>query len=386
METIPRTTLLADVKTHAALVVVQIAFASGAVEGKLAMLPVADGGGGVTPEALTMARMLGAAVFFQLLANVARLRVPTTAREQAQLAGLAILGIVLNQALFLAGLRLTSAFSAALLGVTIPVFTAALAVIFRQERASARTALGLALAIVGVVWLIGIHSVDPGAIIIAVNCLSYSFYLILSRRLIQKLGAITVITWLFTWGAVLFAPRRDGVRDDVRRVAATNELARRLKDADVRLHPEDDDRARRALPEGARDARLGARVERELVDGGRSELRELRRDRRDRRAEPLGYCSLAITVTPRRRAASRRRTAFAVRRSSASFGIADARRSCTSTTRRTLVSGFRRSMGARFYLSERSQNARRKDLRNFPSSFRASKRSVARPISLPAAS
>jgi drug/metabolite transporter (DMT)-like permease len=198
----------ASVKTHAALIVVQMAFASGAVEGKLAMLPLADGGGGVTPVALTMARMVGAAVFFQVLTGAIwrRTRVPTTAREQAALAGLALLGIVLNQSLFLIGLRLTSAFSAALLGVTIPVFTAALAILFRQERANARTALGLALAVAGVVWLIGIHAVDPGAIIIALNCLSYSFYIILSRRLIQRLGALTVITWLFTWGAILFAP------------------------------------------------------------------------------------------------------------------------------------------------------------------------------------
>ena len=206
METARPKMAAADAKTHAALIVVQVAFASGAVEGKLAMLPIADGGGGVTPAALTMARMVGAAVFFQALTSIGRLRVPTTKREQAALAGLAILGIVLNQGLFLIGLRLTSAFSAALLGVTIPVFTAALAVLFRQERANVRTALGLALALAGVVWLIGIHAVDPGAIIIAINCLSYSFYIILSRRLIQRLGAITVITWLFTWGAFLFAP------------------------------------------------------------------------------------------------------------------------------------------------------------------------------------
>jgi drug/metabolite transporter (DMT)-like permease len=56
------------------------------------------------------------------------------------------------------------------------------------------------------VWLTGVGSVDKGAIIIAVNCLSYSAYIVLSRRTILRLGTLTVITWIFTWGALLFAP------------------------------------------------------------------------------------------------------------------------------------------------------------------------------------
>jgi drug/metabolite transporter (DMT)-like permease len=192
--------------THVALVVVQIAFAIGAVEGKLAMSPAASGGGDVDPSALAMARMLGAAAFFHGFAALTGTRSRTTLRDHVQLAGLSVIGIVLNQALFLYGLAHTAAFSAALLGATIPVFTAGLAVLFRQERASARTAIGLTLALVGVLWLTGVRALDWGALIIAVNCLGYSFYLVLSRGIIRRLGAITVVTWIFTWGAVLFAP------------------------------------------------------------------------------------------------------------------------------------------------------------------------------------
>ncbi len=67
-----RTSLLA---THAALFVVQVAFAVGAVEGKLAMRPTSGAGHageGVDPFALAMARMLGAAVFFQVVARAMR--------------------------------------------------------------------------------------------------------------------------------------------------------------------------------------------------------------------------------------------------------------------------------------------------------------------------
>jgi drug/metabolite transporter (DMT)-like permease len=126
--------------------------------------------------------------------------------EHLRIAGLSILGVVLNQTLFLVGLKITTAFAAALLGATIPVFAAALAVAFRIERPSVRTAVGLALALAGVLWLTGIGSLDLGAVAIAANCLSYALYIVLSKRVIERLGAMTVVTWLFTWGALAMAP------------------------------------------------------------------------------------------------------------------------------------------------------------------------------------
>jgi len=195
--------------THGALLVVQAAFAAGAVEGKLAMRAPALGGGGVDPLALAMARMVGATLFFQVLTRVgtrAAIARSLPAREHLRIAGLSLLGIVLNQTLYLVGLRITTAFAAALLAATIPVFTAGLAVLFRVERASVRTGLGLALALAGVLWLTGVGRVDVGAIVIALNCLSYSLYIVFSKRVVERVGALTLVTWLFTWGAVMLAP------------------------------------------------------------------------------------------------------------------------------------------------------------------------------------
>jgi len=191
---------------HAALVVVQIAFAAGAVEGKLALDPASAGGGGIDPIALAMARMSGAALFFQASTRAAGKLGRVAPADHARIAGLSVLGVVINQTLFLVGLNLTSAFAAALLGATIPVFAAALAVAFRIEPPSIRTALGLALAIVGALWLTGIGSFDRGAVAIALNCLSYAFYIVLSKRIIERVGALTVVTWLFTWGSLVMAP------------------------------------------------------------------------------------------------------------------------------------------------------------------------------------
>lgn len=216
--------------THAALLVVQFAFASQAVEAKVAMSPRASGGEGITPEALAMMRMVGGALFFQALlaARSARERGRTSlgagalamgsagpsdridARvprlDHLRLAGLSILGIALNQTLFLMGLRWTTPFAVTLLSATIPVFAAALAIAFRKEAFAWQTAAGIVLALSGVLWLSGGGSLDLGAALVATNSLSYAAYVVLSRDIVLRLGPVRVVAWVFTYGAVLFLP------------------------------------------------------------------------------------------------------------------------------------------------------------------------------------
>jgi drug/metabolite transporter (DMT)-like permease len=204
--------------THAALIVVQVAFGSIPVEGKLAMMPQAAGGEGIAPEAIAMARMIGAAIFFQAVGSMLARRSSSgerpraTIRDQGMLVVLSVLGIVATQTFLIFGVRITTPVSAALLAVTIPVVTAAMAVAVRQERPSVRLAIGLLLASAGAAILTGIiggsgpGGLDVGAVLIVMNALVYSAYLVLGRGIIQRLGAIEVLRWIFTWGAVLFAP------------------------------------------------------------------------------------------------------------------------------------------------------------------------------------
>lgn len=193
--------------THAALLVVQIAFASQSVEAKVAMMPRTLGGEEILPEALAMLRMLGGASFFQV---IVRLRgSPRDAIRRAdhlKLFLLSFLGISANQTLFLLGLRWTSPFAATLLGATIPVFAAAFAAVLGKERLMARTVLGIALALGGVVSLTGVASVDKGAILVAINSASYAAYVVLSRDVILRVGALETMAWIFTYGALMFVP------------------------------------------------------------------------------------------------------------------------------------------------------------------------------------
>ena len=96
---------------------------------------------GVSPAALAMVRILGGAlVFVPALLASGRPRIRSF-RDAGELAVLGLFGVVLNQALFLAGLRQTSPVSATLLVATIPIFTAAIgALAGRRDRLTAREA------------------------------------------------------------------------------------------------------------------------------------------------------------------------------------------------------------------------------------------------------
>lgn len=197
----------------AVLALVQIAAASGAVEGKLAMAPRALGGEGVAPLALTHARMIGSTVVLALLLAFGPKRAvgPALPGDRLRIMGLALLGITLNQTLFIAGLARTSSSNAALLAATIPVLTAALAWAFEGARPRVGTWLGFFVSFAGVAILVGVDRIrearlDLGALLIVANCLCFAAYLVLGRAVTRRLGSVRVTTECFAWGALFAAP------------------------------------------------------------------------------------------------------------------------------------------------------------------------------------
>src|SRR5688572_9840396 len=106
------------------------------------------------PFALVAIRATSAALLLWLIA-LARRRWRVPPRDLAALAGLAVLGIAANQLLFIAGLARTTATMALVLGTTIPVFTAGIAIVLRREPPTIRSAGGVVLGLVGAVVAIG---------------------------------------------------------------------------------------------------------------------------------------------------------------------------------------------------------------------------------------
>jgi drug/metabolite transporter (DMT)-like permease len=189
----------------AALVAVQVLFGGLAVAGKL-VLPF------VPPLALALCRVLAAALVLVALERIVVRSPLPPPRDVARFALFALLGVVLNQGLYLTGLQHTTATDAILLIATIPAFTLLVAVAMRQERkASALRVGGLAVSFAGVAVLVAGSGVGagPGALLgdlfVLLNSLSYSFFLVLSRPTLERYDPLTLIAWVFALGVVEMA-------------------------------------------------------------------------------------------------------------------------------------------------------------------------------------
>jgi drug/metabolite transporter (DMT)-like permease len=192
------------VKPFVALIFVQFFFASLAVVGKIALDTF-------PPLMVAAMRLFLASLFLAALAlSVRREALPLG--DAVQLFGLALLGIVFNQLLFLGGLARTTAINASILIATIPVFTTFFAILMGHERARVVRVGGIGLALVGAITVVGIQGFELGGghalgnVLVTLNSLSYSLYLVLSRNLLRRYRSTTIVAWTFLFGALVVTP------------------------------------------------------------------------------------------------------------------------------------------------------------------------------------
>lgn len=190
---------------HLALVAVQLIFGTWPIVGKIALRALPSTG-------LVAFRVAGAAVAFLLLRNLlGRFALPPKA-DLARLALYSLLGVVLNQFLFVKGLELSTVTNAALLGTAIPVFTLLVGVVLRKEKFSARNALGTAIAAAGVLYLINPLNADfsggkaAGNLLLVLNTIAYATYIAVSQDVFRRYGALTAMTWVFVLGSLVAVP------------------------------------------------------------------------------------------------------------------------------------------------------------------------------------
>ena len=186
-------------KVHGALFTVAALFSLNYIISKFGMRAF-------SPLTFAYLRVLGSALLLNVLPGT---RGPLPNR---QIALLALLGVVTNQALFLAGLSFTTAHVAAILITTIPVFTLAIAIATGRERATATKIGGIVLAAAGallVVWGEGIEGSLRsllGALMIVGNSLAYSFYLVVSKPMMTTHSARRVLARMFAFATLLMLP------------------------------------------------------------------------------------------------------------------------------------------------------------------------------------
>lgn len=189
------------VAPHLALIAVQLIFGTWPIFGKIVLRTVSSNG-------LVAIRVVGAAIAFLFLKRSLRELINMPRRDLLYLILCSLLGVVLNQFLFVKGLQLTTVINATLLGTAIPVFTLIISITLGYDRLSLRRCFGVLLAAGGVIYL-----VDPlkaefssqttlGNLLIITNCICYGAYIAISKPLFKRYGALKVITWIFLIGAL----------------------------------------------------------------------------------------------------------------------------------------------------------------------------------------
>ena len=124
-----------------------------------------------------------------------------------------ITGVAINQMLFIKGLTLTSTIHVSLLILCTPLMITIFAFWILRERVTVAKVLGLASGIGGSVLLIlgkesSAHAENYllGDMLIIINAISYAFYFILVKPLMEVYHPIHVIRWVFTIGLFLMLP------------------------------------------------------------------------------------------------------------------------------------------------------------------------------------
>lgn len=135
-----------------------------------------------------------------------------TARDLWTFFYLGFFGVVINQMCFAIGLNHTSVSHGAVIVGMAPVYTLALAVIFRIEKATLRKLFGIALAFTGIAVLASetgmtkrSASLEGDAIMMA-GAIGFAVYSVLGKRVAPRYDALTMTSFNHFTGAVVVFP------------------------------------------------------------------------------------------------------------------------------------------------------------------------------------
>ena len=185
---------------YGALLAVQVMFAFHYLAAKMLLASIPPGAWAATRLAF------GAALF--AVVYLARGGGRIAWRDHARLALFALFGVVINQICYIEGLSRTTPTHSALLCSTIPVATLTFAVLLRREKLRPASALGILAAMAGVLVLLKVDDLEmraewfTGDVLTLANASSFSFFLVISKRTIQRIGSVRATAGLLAWGAL----------------------------------------------------------------------------------------------------------------------------------------------------------------------------------------
>lgn len=167
----------------------------------------------IAPFALNVVRVLSSLFLFWLLFLMKPGNAGIERKHISRFLLCAVTGVAINQLLFIKGLSLTTAIHSSLLSLGTPIFITIIAAWLLKEKLTIQKIGGLALGISGAAMLILLKDNTAngkdlllGDIMIMINAISYAFYLVLVRPLMEHYKPIHVLRWVFTFGTFMILP------------------------------------------------------------------------------------------------------------------------------------------------------------------------------------
>ena len=166
----------------------------------------------VKPYGFILIRVFGATILFWLI-SIFRPTEKIQHKDFPRIIAAAFFGVALNMLTFFKGLSFTSPISAAVIMVTTPIIVLILSAIIMKEKMIKRKIFGILLGLFGTGFLIlygksigNASNALLGNLLVFINAVSYAFYLILVKKLMDKYNAFKFVKWIYTFGLLMVLP------------------------------------------------------------------------------------------------------------------------------------------------------------------------------------
>jgi drug/metabolite transporter (DMT)-like permease len=166
----------------------------------------------IKPYGFILLRVVGATILFWLVSFFGP-KEKIQLQDFPRIIAAAFFGVALNMLTFFKGLNLTSPISAAVIMVTTPIIVMILSAIIIREKIRIRKITGILLGLFGTGFLIlygksigNAPNAAFGNLLVFINAVSYAFYLIVVKKLMDKYNAFTFVKWIYAFGLLMVLP------------------------------------------------------------------------------------------------------------------------------------------------------------------------------------
>ena len=168
--------------------------------------------GHIKPFGFIVLRVAGATILFWIVSLFAP-KEKIDKKDYKTFLLASIFGVVVNMLFFFKGLELTTPIHASVIMITSPIIVLILSSFYLNEKITKLKVLGVVFGFTGAA-ILTVYGKSPnpgdnvllGNIMVLINALSYSIYIIIIKRLTEKYHPFTFIKWLFLFGFFMVLP------------------------------------------------------------------------------------------------------------------------------------------------------------------------------------